>query len=33
MMVRLLDRIDPERRQLLASAAESFLERATMVGL
>ena len=32
MMVRLLDRIDPERRQLLASAAESFLERATMVG-
>jgi deoxyribodipyrimidine photolyase-related protein len=32
MMVRLLDRIDPERRQLLANAAESFLERATMVG-
>jgi deoxyribodipyrimidine photolyase-related protein len=31
MMVRLLDRIDPERRQLLASAAESFLEHATMV--
>jgi deoxyribodipyrimidine photolyase-related protein len=32
MMVRLLDRIDPQRRQLLASAAESFLARATMVG-
>jgi deoxyribodipyrimidine photolyase-related protein len=31
MMVRLLDRMDPERRQVLASAAESFLERATMV--
>jgi deoxyribodipyrimidine photolyase-related protein len=31
MMVRLLDRIDPERRQMLADAAESFLERATMV--
>ena len=31
MMVRLLDRIDPERRQLLASSAESFLEHATMV--
>jgi hypothetical protein len=29
--VRLLDRIDPERRQRLADAAESFLEHATMV--
>jgi len=31
MMVRLLERMDPQRRQLLNSAAEAFLERATMV--
>ena len=31
MMVSLLERIEPERRQSLAAAAETFLERATMV--
>jgi deoxyribodipyrimidine photolyase-related protein len=31
MMVHLLDRIDPARRQALAAAAETFLSRATLV--
>ncbi len=31
MMVKLLERIDPARRQRLATAAEAFLARATMV--
>ncbi|EAQ73933.1 MULTISPECIES: cryptochrome/photolyase family protein [unclassified Synechococcus] len=31
MMVRLLDRMDPQRRDALSSSAEAFLERATMV--
>ena len=32
MMVRLLDRMDPVRRERLGSSAEAFLERATMAG-
>ncbi|MBC1260788.1 deoxyribodipyrimidine photolyase [Synechococcus sp. BSF8S] len=31
MMVRLLDRMDPQRRDGLSASAEAFLERATMV--
>ncbi|MCP9841870.1 cryptochrome/photolyase family protein [Synechococcus sp. J7-Johnson] len=31
MMVRLLERMDPQRREVLNAAAETFLERATMV--
>ena len=32
MMVRLLDRMDPVRRERLGTSAEAFLERATMAG-